>query len=177
VKIFDRIMLSLYTLAVATIALMVLGAYLGFPPGWGAPELGAFLTRWEAIPLTALFLIFSVRFLLSGIRKERTTLSAITHHSELGDVRISITAIKNLAQKAAQSVRGVSNAKVRVELGDDGLTIYAEVSTSQDSNIPTVTTLLQDTLKRTVEASAGVNVVTVKVLVVEMAPTSRVRVQ
>ena len=71
-KIFDRIMLSLYTLAVAAIALMVFGAYLRFPPGWGAPELGAFLTRWEAIPLAALFFIFSVRFLLSGIRKERS---------------------------------------------------------------------------------------------------------
>lgn len=170
-------MLTLYTLAVAAITLLVFGAFLGFPPGWGAPELGAFLTRWEAIPLAALFFVFSVRFLLSGIRKERITHSSITHHGELGDVRISITAIKNLAQKAAQSVRGVNNAKVQVELGDEGLTIYAEVSTTQDGNIPSVITSLQETLKRTVEASTGVNVVTVKVLVVEMAPASRVRVQ
>ena len=176
-NVFDRIMLSLYTLAVATITLMVFGAYLGFPPGWGAPELGGFLTRWEALPFALFFLIFSVRFLLSGIRKERSTHSAITHHGELGDVRISTTAIKNLAQKSAQSVRGVNNAKVRVDLNDDGLTIQTEISTSQDSNIPSVTALLQDTLKRNVEASTGVNVVAVKVLVVEMAPTSKVRVQ
>ena len=144
-------MLTLYTLAVAAITLLVFGAFLGFPPGWGAPELGALLTRWEAIPLAALFFVFSVRFLLSGIRKERITHSAITHHGELGDVRISITAIKNLAQKAAQSVRGVNNAKVQVELGDEGLTIFADVSTTQDGNIPSVITLLQETLKRTVE--------------------------
>lgn len=176
-KIFDRIMLSLYTLAVATITLMVLGAYIGFPPGWGGNELGAFLTRWEAIPFAVFFFAFSVRFLLSGIRKERTTHSAITHHGELGDVRISATAIKNLAQRAAQSVRGVSNAKVRVDLGEAGLTIHAEVTTAQDGNIPAVTALLQDTLKRNVEASTGVNVISVKVLVVEMASVSKVRVQ
>jgi len=176
-KIFDRIMLSLYTLAVASITLMVMGAYLGLPRGWGAEELGLFLTRWEAIPFALFFFIFSVRFLLSGIRKERTSHSAITHRSELGDVRISLTAIKNLAQKTAQSVRGVNNAKVRVDLTDNGLAIHAEIASSQDSNISQVTAALQDTLKRNVEVSTGVNVVEVKVLVVEMTPASKVRVQ
>lgn len=177
VSIFDRIMLSLYTLAVAAITLMVFGAYLVFPPGWNAAELGAFLTRWEAIPVAAFFFIFSVRFLLSGIRKERPSRATITHHSDLGDVRIAVSAVKNLAQKAAQSVRGVGSAKVKVELGESGLTIHADVSTTPDSSIPAITALLQDTLKRHVEASTGVTVVAVKVLVVEMAPASRVRVQ
>lgn len=178
VSIFDRVMLSLYTLAVAAITLLVFAAYIHFPPSFGPAELGAFLTRWEAIPVAAFFFIFSVRFLLSGIRRERPSRSSITHRGELGDVRIAISAVRNLAQRTAQNVRGVQSAKVRVQLLETGLEVAIEISAAQDSNIPALTSVLQETVKKNIESSTGVNVLAVKVLIVEMAPSSaKVRVQ
>lgn len=171
-------MLSLYTLAVAAITLMVFGAYINLPPGFGPDELGAFLTRWEAIPVAIFFFVFSVRFLLSGIRKERPSRASITHRSELGDVRIAISAVRNMAQRTAQNVRGVQSAKVRVELLAAGIEVAVEVAAAQDSNIPALTSVLQETVKKNIEASTGVNVLAVKVLIVEMAASpGRVRVQ
>jgi len=176
--IFDRIMLTLYTLAVAALSLLVLGAFIGFPPGFYSAELGEFLTRWEAILVALFFFVFSVRFLLSGMRRERPSRAAVTHHGELGDVRISLGAIRNLAQRTVISLRGVHTAKVRVQLADKGLELAIELSVTQDSNIPTLTTQVQDAVRKHIEACTGVLVVAVKVLVVEMAPaTSRVRVQ
>jgi len=177
-SIIDRVMLSLYTLAVAAVSLLVFGAFFGFPPGFYPDELGALLTRWEALLVALFFLLFSVRFLLSGIRRERPSRTAITHQGELGDVRISLSAIRNLAQRTALSVRGVHNAKVRVGLVDKGLEITVELSATQDSNIPTLTTQLQDTVRKHIEVCTGVSVLSVRVVVIEMVATSsRVRVQ
>ncbi len=176
-NIFDRIMLTLYTLAVAALSLVVFGAYIGFPPGFYAAELGALLTRWEAVLAALFFFVFSIRFLLSGIRRERTFKGAITHRGELGDVRISLGAIRNLAQRTVLDLRGVRTAKVRVQLKDKGIELMIELAVTQDSNIPALTAQVQETVHQHVEACTGVGVLAVRVLVVEMSPTaSRPRV-
>ncbi len=177
-NILDRIMLTLYTLAVAALSLLVFGAYIGFPPGFYSAELGALLTRWEAIIVALFFFVFSVRFLLSGIRRERPSRAAVTHQGELGDVRISLGAIRNLAQRTVLSVRGVHTAKVRVQLAEKGLELTIELAVTQDSNIPALTAQVQETARKHIEACTGVGVLAVRVLVVEMAPgNSRLRVQ
>ncbi|MBS3872824.1 MAG: alkaline shock response membrane anchor protein AmaP [Firmicutes bacterium] len=176
-NIFDRIMLSLYTLAVAVVTLLVVGAYLNFPPGWGYEDLGLLLTRWELIPVAIYFFVFSVRFLVSGLRRDRPSKAAITHQGELGDVRIAVSAVRNLALRTAQNVRGVHTAKARVQLGEPGLQVSLEVSVAQGSHIPTLTTILQEEVKRNLEVSTGVTVLAVKVLVVEMSPAPKHRLQ
>lgn len=176
-SIFDRIMLSLYTLAVAIITLLIVGASFNIPPAWDYMELGRLLTRWELIPVALFFFVFSVRFLLSGLRKDRPSKAAITHQGELGDVRIAVSAVRNLALRTAQNVRGVHNAKARVQLGDQGLVVSLEVSVGQASHIPTLTAVLQEEVKQNLESSTGVKVLGVKVLVVEMSPSQKHRLQ
>ena len=175
-SLFDRILLTMYTLVVAILSLFVMAAYINIPPSWGTLGLARALTRWEAVPVALLFFIFSLRFLLSGGKKERRR-ATITHHSELGDVTITLTAIQNLAQRAAQTVRGVRDAKVSVQLVDDMLVITAKVSASLDNSAPAISAALQETIKSGVEASAGVGVKEVKVLVEDMSPAKKVRVQ
>lgn len=177
-NILDRIMLTLYTLAVAALSLLVFGASIGFPQGFYSAELGALFTQWEAILVALFFFVVSVRFLLSGIRRERPSRAAVTHQGELGDVRISLNAIRNLAQRTVLGVRGVHTAKVRVQLAEKGLELTIELAVTQDSNIPALTAQVQETVRKHIEACTGVGVLAVRVLVVEMAPaSSRVRVQ
>jgi len=177
VSIFDRIMLSLYTLAVAIVTLLIVGASLNIPPAWGYIELGLLLTRWELVPVALFFFVFSVRFLFSGLRKDRPSKAAITHQGELGEVRIAVSAVRNLALRTAQNVRGVHNVKARVQLGEQGLIVSLEVSVGQASHIPTLTSELQDDIKQNLEASTGIKVLEVKVLVVEMSPSQKHRLQ
>ncbi|MBT9176452.1 MAG: hypothetical protein DDT20_00771 [Firmicutes bacterium] len=177
-NILDRIMLTLYTLAVAALSLLVFGASIDFPPGFYSAELGALLTQWEAILVALFFFVVSVRFLLSGIRRERPSRAAVTHQGELGDVRISLNAIRNLTQRTVLGLRGVHTAKVRVQLAEKGLELTIELAVTQDSNIPALTAQVQETVRKHIEACTGVGVLAVRVLVVEMAPaSSRVRVQ
>ncbi|MBS3939139.1 MAG: alkaline shock response membrane anchor protein AmaP [Peptococcaceae bacterium] len=176
-NIFDRIMLSLYTLAVAVVTLLIVGASVNFPPGWGYMELGRLLTRWEFVPVAVFFFIFSVRFLVSGIRRDRPSKAAITHQGEIGDVRIAVSAVRNLALRTAQNVRGVHHAKAKVHLSNDGLLISLEVSVGQTSHIPSLTSVLQEEVKQNLESSTGVKVLGVKVLVVEMSPSQKHRLQ
>ncbi|MBT9152092.1 MAG: hypothetical protein DDT35_00304 [Firmicutes bacterium] len=176
-NIFDRIMLSLYTLAVAVVTLLIVGASVNFPPGWDYMELGRLLTRWEFVPVAVFFFIFSVRFLVSGIRRDRPSKAAITHQGELGDVRIAVSAVRNLALRTAQNVRGVHHTKAKVQLSDEGLLISLEVSVGQASHIPTLTSVLQEEVKQNLESSTGVKVLGVKVLVVEMSSSQKHRLQ
>lgn len=175
-SLFDRILLTLYTLVIAILSLFVMAAYAGLPPSWDSARLALLLARWEVIPVALAIFLFSLRVLLSGLKKERPG-TTITHHSELGDVRISLTAIQNLAVRAAQAVRGVREAKVNVQLVDNLLVVNARVSTSLDNTAPAISATLQEAIKNSVEASAGVLVKEVRVLVEDMSPSNRVRVQ
>jgi uncharacterized alkaline shock family protein YloU len=175
-SLVDRVLLTLYTMVVAVLSLSVIAAYAGYPPSWDTTSLAAVLTRWEVVPVAVVFLLFSIRVLLSGMRKERTG-TTITHHSELGDVRITLTAIQNLAQRAAKGVRGVKEAKVSVQLVNDALVVNARVATSLDNTAPGISAALQEAIRENVQASTGVSVKEVKVLVEDMSPAQRVRVQ
>ena len=175
-SLVDRVLLTLYTLTVAIVSLLVMAAYAGFPPSWNMAGVVSVLERWESVPVAALFLVFSLRVLFSGVKRERQG-TTITHQSDLGDVTITLTAIKNLAQRAAHTVRGVKDAKVGVNLVNGTLVIDARVSTSLDTSAPVISSTLQETIKESVETSTGVIVKEVKVLVEDMSPVNRVRVK
>jgi uncharacterized alkaline shock family protein YloU len=173
----DRVLLTVYALAVALISIFVISAFLGLPPAWNAMAILNALSAWQAVPIAALFFLFSIRVLLSGLRKERSSKTAITQKTELGEVRISLDALQNVAQRAALSVRGIREARTGVHSAEDGLVINTRVATSIQDNVPTLSATLQGIVKQSVEESTGMSVKEVRVLIDDIAPANKVRVR
>ncbi|HSL93643.1 MAG TPA: alkaline shock response membrane anchor protein AmaP [Bacillota bacterium] len=175
--LLDRVLLTIYALAVALISVFVISAFLGLPPAWNTMGILNAFSAWQAVPIAALFFLFSIRVLLSGLRKERSTKTALTQKTELGEVRISMDALQNVAQRAALSVRGIREAKTAVHTGEDGLLISTRVATYVQDNVPTLSTYLQGVVKQSVEESTGMTVKEVRVLVDDIAPANKVRLR
>lgn len=175
--LFDRILLSIYALAVAVISLFIMTAYFGLPPVYSTLAVLGLVSRWQVVPVALLFLLFSVRLLLSGFRRERPTRSALTHKSEHGEVRISLNALNNVSQRSSLTVRGVKDARSNVSAVDNKLVVSLRVSASLEDKVPALVKTLQEVVKRDLEASAGIEVAQVRVLVDDISPSSRVRVR
>lgn len=175
--LLDRVLLTIYALAVAVVSVFVISAYLGLPPAWNTMVILNVLSAWQTVPIATLFLLFSIRVLFSGLRKEHSSVTAMTHKTELGEVRISMDALRNVAQRAALSVRGIREAKTAVHAADGGLVINARVAASAQDRVPALSTSIQNIIKQSVEESTGMTVKEVRVLIDDIAPGQRVRVR
>lgn len=163
--IFDRIILSIYTLLLAFLSLGVVLLSLrliSLELVWtGISYVNG---RWEAGLVGAVFFLVSLRLLLAGIRSHRAK-DAIVHHTDMGDVHISLDAIKNLVEKTSRHTRGVRGVKVRVEHDGHGLKVYLKAVVSPENNVPSVSEELQKKVHEHIKTTVGVELVDVQILV------------
>lgn len=163
--IIDRIILSIYTLLLAFLSLGVILLSLRLIPldfVWtGISHISG---QWEAGMVGAVFLLISIRLLLAGMRSKRIK-DMIVHHNEMGDVHISLDAIKNLVEKTSRHVRGVRGVKVNVSNNSKGLEIGLKAVISPEVHVPTVSAELQQRVHDYVKNTVGVELVDVKIMV------------
>ena len=167
--IIDRIILSVYTFVLAFLSLgvVLLGLSL-LPLEWVWTSVIYIYGQWEAALIAAVFLMVSVRLLLAGLRSrgERET---IVHHSDMGDIHISLDAVKNLVEKTARHVRGVRGVKVRVSHTGQGLAVFIRTVISPESNVPDVSAQIQERVYAYAKNTVGVELADVKILVENIA--------
>jgi len=163
--IIDRIILSIYTLLLAFLSLGVILLSLrliSLDLVWtGISHISG---EWEAGVVGAVFLLISIRLLLAGMRSRRTQ-NTIVHHHEMGDVHISLDAIKNLVEKTARSVRGVRGVKVRVSNDSKGLIIILKAVVSPEVHVPSISSELQQRIHDCIKNTVGVEVADVEIVV------------
>lgn len=163
--IFDRIILSIYTffLAFLSIGVILLALQL-IPVDVVWTGLSRIYGQWEASLVGAVFLLVSVRLLLAGIRSRRGK-SMVIHHTEMGDVQVSLRAVENLVEKTARHIHGVRGVNVDVTQGDHGLKVGIKAVVSLESNIPTVTAEMQAAVHKYIKNTVGVDLADVKIVV------------
>ncbi|MDP3059108.1 MAG: alkaline shock response membrane anchor protein AmaP [bacterium] len=174
-SIFERILLSLLAviIAAASIGTILIVAGLDI-------DLSSFFANfkaWQIIVVASFVFVLSVRVLFSGVRRRRPSKEAIVTSTENGEVKIAVSALRNLIHRTAIGVRGVKDAKIKITLEDDGVNVVAQISTIADCSIPVLTATLQDSIKKMVESSTGIGLKSLKLMVVDIAPSSRHRVQ
>ena len=163
--IFDRIILSIYTLLLALISLgVVLLSLRLISLEWIWTGISHINGQWEAGLLGVVFFLVSLRLLLAGIRTRRVK-DTIVHHTDMGDVHISLDAIKNLVEKTARHTRGVRGAKVRVNHDGQGLKVSIKAVISPENNVPNVSEELQKRIHEYIKNTVGVQLVDVQILV------------
>lgn len=163
--IIDRIILSIYTLLLAFLSLGVILLSLrliSFDLVWtGISQISG---QWEAGLVGAVFLLISIRLLLAGMRSHRVK-DTIVHHNEMGDVHISLDAIKNLVEKTARHTRGVRGVKVRVSLAKQGLKVSLKAVVSPEVHVPSVSAEMQKRIHEYIKNTVGVELAHVEILV------------
>lgn len=168
-RIVDRIILTIFTLLVAGLSLGVIVLSLrliSFDQMW--TSLNHIYGQWELGLIGAILLMASLRLLFAGIRSSRLK-TTIIHHAEMGEICISLDAVKNLAEKTAKQIRGVHGVKVSVIYEDENLKIRIRATISPDSNIPSVAEEVQQRVRDYIKNTVGIEPSEVGVLVENIA--------
>jgi uncharacterized alkaline shock family protein YloU len=185
VNLFDRFILTLYSLALVVISLFVMAAGLNLISSdyitdtineiYSSSEVG--LAYFAA---AAIFLLISLKFLFTSVRGEgRARTPASVHNpTEYGDVQITLDTIESIAMNAARHIRGIRDLKAHVRAEENRTSIHVKVAVDGETPIPGLVEQVQQTIKERVETIAGLGISKVTVLVSEVAqPGSGARVR
>jgi len=165
-RIFDRVVLAVYTLTLDVFAVIfVLMAF-----GWRVPldivrtSLENAQGRWLVGLISSFYLAMSLRLIVYAFRRKYAG-QAVVHDTSLGEVRISLDGIENLVRKVARQVQGVREVRGNVQMSPDGLRVSLSIVMSPDISIPSVSSEVQTTVKSYVRNVVGVEVAEVRVQV------------
>lgn len=176
-RAFDR----LFTILIGLILLAQAVLFLGISLSVGQDSLAAWLDMLgqDRLLALALFIILGVlaAYLFSMGLRRRRSYDSIQYSTPMGDVRISIQAIEDLALRASKKVKGVREADVSVRQSPSGVTLFAEISVSPDVSIPEVTSEIRDRLGSYIRETSGVGVDGVDVTIKKIAADVRTRVE
>lgn len=173
--IFDRIVLSLYALALTVVSFLTLLVTFG----WEAPARLISAIMISSSGKTAVGIISGLIF-LAGIRFiyyacKGVPDQAIIRDGELGEVRISLIAVKSLVTRVVSRTAGVREVKTRVHLSKDGtgVSVGLDVKAALDANLPDLSDKIQKATAAYVRDIVGVTVDSVRVSVSDIALESR----
>ncbi len=111
-----------------------------------------------------IFLALSIVFLLSGVKSEKEK-KFISKANNVGEIRISLNTIENIALAASRKLSGVKESKAYVSRMGEDVSIYIKSVVLSDIHIPTLSEELQNKVKKAVEETSGIHVTDVKVSV------------
>ena len=165
-KILNRLFLLAITLVFMFVMLLLSIYSMGIVESESLPSLVASF-HGSLIPA----LLFLVAFIIgaraiypffTGSKWDHT--AAITD-GELGEVEITMDALKNMIRGVATQQDGVEKITTELKAGDNGVHIFIKGQVLPSAIIPEVTSRLQRIVKSYIEDTTGVNVIDVKVLV------------
>lgn len=176
-KIVDRLLITIYSLAVLAASCCALAAAFGLIP---FADASGFLQAVYDEPYTAgvwiagfiIALLISIRLLYIALRPGRGQAPSINRRTDYGDIRISLDTVENLSLKAASRIRGTKDVKARIRVTGAGLEIVIRTLVDGESSIPAMTEQIQSTVKAHIEEVTGIPVAAVSVYVANIAQSA-----
>jgi uncharacterized alkaline shock family protein YloU len=164
-KLFDRIIMSIYTFSLTFLGLgVVLFALNLLSLSWLWTGLTYIFGQWETGLIGLLFMLISLRLFLASIRFQRDQ-GTIVHHTDQGDIHITLGAVENLVEKIARHTRGVRAVKVKVEHNGEALKVVVKAVVSPESHVPTVGSEMQKRIDEYIKNTVGVELTDIEILV------------
>ncbi len=173
--ILDRVVLSLYALAFTVMSLFTLLVTFGWeaPARWFQDTMMSSQGRTTVGVVSSLIVLAGIRFIYYAFK--RVPDQAVIHDGEMGEVRISLVAVKSLVTRVASKIPGVREVKTRVFLskGGTGISVALDVKAALDANLPDLSDKIQKATATYVRDIVGVTVDSVKVAGSDIALDSR----
>jgi len=128
--------------------------------------------------LVATVALVMTLFLLALAFQRRHEEKTVIHQTQFGEIRIAVSAVENLALRAAKRIKGVKDAHVGVRADSTGLDVFIEITVHPDISIPQVSEEIRIQVDQYIYETVGIRVNSVKVLVAKVAgETSKTRVE
>ncbi len=179
-RIADRVLLILLSLALVVVAGMLFAATAGWDPVSLLRDFGAALVagRDFETPLAGLVLFaLGVYVFVSGARSGREGFSLVQETS-LGSVRISSRTIETLVRRAARDVHGIRDVEPVITVGrDQSLLVRLGVSIAPDLSIPEISEQVQRQVEGYLARTVGVTPAQVQVAVRSVTSEVKPRVE
>jgi hypothetical protein len=174
---WDRLTLVLDVVLGLVLALMAVG--VAVHPGWAAtPPWGHRLTyaaRWGLGAVGVVWALLSVRLL--AVAFGRGARAPMVHQTDLGEVRVSISAMENLVLKVVHATRGMHDARVSAAVAPGGgLMVRVRAWVGTDVSVPAVSEDLQKSIRAYLKSVVGVETKEVHLVVEEITDARRGRV-
>ncbi|SFJ31070.1 alkaline shock response membrane anchor protein AmaP [Thermoflavimicrobium dichotomicum] len=182
--LWDRLLLFLFSLGVAALAItgILIGCDLFIDPK-KASEAILLLDRdvtlnISVVGVSVFVLLISLYFISWGIFR-RSANAGVDQLTEIGNIRISLETIENIAVKAARRVKGVRDlsARIRHNIKTSSVDIGLKIIVDGETPIQQVSEQLQRTVKDQVETIAGVAVDQVPVYVAKTIQANRAKIR
>ncbi len=184
-SLWDRLLLFLYSLGVAALAVtgILIGCRLFINPQEASRAI--LLLEYDlalnisVVGVAIFVLLFSIRFMSLGLFNKESN-KGVDYVTEIGNIRISLETIENIALKAAKRVKGVRDlsARIRHDLKNSTVNIGLRVVVDGETPVQEISEQLQHTVKSQVEKLTGVNVDQVPIFVAKTIQGKRkVRVE
>lgn len=181
-NIIFRILLAFYAFCLTVISLVLMIVTLNkeiFTNITTFLEGNVLNNKASVILLFIVELIFfglSLMFLLSGVRSQRNRKS-ISRFNKIGEIKISLNTIENLALAASRRSNGVKDSKAYVRKLGDNVSVHIKIVVMPDINIPALLEDIQMRVKKSIEETSGILVNDVKVFVENIYTGYRSRVE
>ena len=171
-KVFDRILLGILLIAAILVSFVLFGIAANLIPedkvNWFISLF--YMERQNALILAGsglLLLLISIKLLFAGKTKKADVrpASALMKQTELGGTYISLEAIDNMVQKHCRAVSRVKDVHTTLQSTETGITIGIRLCVLPDTDVVTLSSELQKSLKENVESLTGIAVNEIGVLV------------
>lgn len=114
--------------------------------------------------IAMVFFILNLVYLLSGLRTDKDK-KAVSKHTNIGEIKISLDSIENIALTASRKLAGVKDSKAAVIKHEDNVSIILRIIVFPDVNIPGLSEDIQIKVKSSIEESSGIGVKDVRIIV------------
>ncbi len=183
--IINRFLLFFYTLSAAIIALGILALTFQVLPGyvlWN--EIQYALAQWQTAAVTVVVFLLSVHFCgcsFAGRTKERTNGEFILLQGETGEVRVALSAIKNLVDKTVRMTNGVRDLKLQAAVGrkaagkESVLQLRMKLVIGQQTKVAALSDAVREQVQRQLEEIVGITDFTLDIAVEDISnsPTAK----
>ncbi len=123
-----------------------------------------FGSRLAMFIISLVFFVLSLVFLLSGFKKSKEK-RAVSKYTNIGEVKISLNSIENIALSAAKKNTSIREAKAYVYNIAEGVLVIMRIVALPDVNLPSLSEDIQTRVKNAIEECSGINVDEVKVFI------------
>lgn len=105
--------------------------------------------------ISLILLISGIIFLISALKTDKDR-KVVSKYTNIGEVKISLNSIENIALNAAGKFSAIKDVRAFVSKVDDNVSITIKALVLPDTNIPIISNEIQETVKTAIEESSGI---------------------
>lgn len=179
-NLFQRLLIFIFTLLIIVSTFLLASyAFRFLSKGYLEVLVSRSYGRFE-VGILSLILLGLAIYLLLPLSTSQGTREALIQENELGSLKVSLEAMRDLIKKEVLETEGIEQVKTSLTWLEDGLEIDLRLKVLPQLELPQLISTLQSSLREHIQRLTGVKINGVQILVEEIwsnTPKTRARVE